>query len=428
MKNNDQQCFKWCITRACNPVEIHSERMTKILEKQAEKLDWEGVNFPASFSDINRFEKNNNMSIVVLGYDTEDGVSILRVPKENNEKTVILLLIKDKDGNKHYCLDNSLSRLLASQVSKGKRKRYFCHYCLNGFNTETSLMNHMEYCSIHDCVKTEYPKKEKNDVLKFNNRGRMHKVPFIIYVDFECFTKPLNAEVSNANAASQQDPNKSYTNQYQKHEPSGFCYYVKCFDDSLYDQDPVHYSKKSDDDNVAQIFVNSLDETVKKIYEKFKEPKKMIFTDEDKENYEKSTHYYVCEKYLGNIKIYNEKKGKYIDTGRPDKVRNYCHFTGKYRGAAHNKCNLKLKTPKFIPVIFHNLEGYDSHLFIKNFGVTEGDINCIPKNEEKYISFTKHVVVETIKKEEKEDKEEEEEEEEELEESEESDEEFEKNG
>ena len=242
-------------------MERDSERITKILRKQAEKLNWKGVNFPALFSGIDRFEKNNKMSVIVLGYDTEDEVSILRTPKEKNEKTVTLLLIKDKDGNKHYCLVKCLSRLLSHQVSKGKRKRYFCHYCLNGLNTETFLTNHKEYCLTHDCVKTEYPEKGKNDILKFINHGRMHKVPFVIYADFECFTKPLNND-------TQQDPNKSYTNQYQKHIPSGFSYYVKCFDDSERSersklsegtQYPVCYSKESDDDDVAQIFVNSLE-------------------------------------------------------------------------------------------------------------------------------------------------------------------------
>ena len=91
MKNNDQQCFKWCIARACNPVESHSERVTKKLQEQAEKLNWKGVNFPTSFSDIDRFEKNNMMSVVVLSYDTEDEVSILRTSKETNEKTVTLI-------------------------------------------------------------------------------------------------------------------------------------------------------------------------------------------------------------------------------------------------------------------------------------------------------------------------------------------------
>ena len=55
-----------------------------------------------------------------------------------------------------------------------------------------------------------------------------------------------------------------------------------------------------------------------------------------------------------------------------------------------------MRNPSFIPVFFHNLEGYDSHLFIRNLRVTDGDIKCIPKSEEKYISFTKEIVVDTI--------------------------------
>ena len=69
------------------------------------------------------------------------------------------------------------------------------------------------------------------------------------------------------------------------------------------------------------------------------------------------------------------------------------HYTGKYRGAACCSCNSKMKKPKFIPVIFHNLQNYDSHLFIKNLGVSEGEIDCIPNTEEKYISFTKEIIV-----------------------------------
>ena len=59
-------------------------------------------------------------------------------------------------------------------------------------------------------------------------------------------------------------------------------------------------------------------------------------------------------------------------------------------------CNLKYKVPSFITVVFHNLSGYDSHLFIKTFGNSEGDICYIPNNEENYISFTKQVTVDTF--------------------------------
>jgi len=72
-------------------------------------------------------------------------------------------------------------------------------------------------------------------------------------------------------------------------------------------------------------------------------------------------------------------------------VRDHCHFSGQFRGAAHNKCNLLFRKPKHVLVIFHNLSGYDSHLFIKNLGKTQGQIDCIPNNEEKYISFSKSI-------------------------------------
>ena len=64
-----------------------------------------------------------------------------------------------------------------------------------------------------------------------------------------------------------------------------------------------------------------------------------------------------------------------------------------FRGAAHEVCNMKYKVPKFFPVVFHNLSGYDSHLYIKTLRNSEGDISCIQKEEENYISFTKQVIV-----------------------------------
>ena len=96
----------------------------------------------------------------------------------------------------------------------------------------------------------------------------------------------------------------------------------------------------------------------------------------DKMFYDNSTLCKICCEELGK-----------------DRVRDYCHLSGKSRGAAHEVCNLKYKLPKFFPVVFHNLSGYDSPLFIKILGNIEGDISCIPNNEENYISFTKQVII-----------------------------------
>ena len=75
------------------------------------------------------------------------------------------------------------------------------------------------------------------------------------------------------------------------------------------------------------------------------------------------------------------------------KVRDHCHYTGKYRGPAHSLCSLRHTIPSYIPVIFHNLSGYDAHLFIKELRAKFKDIGVIAKNKEDYITFSVNVVV-----------------------------------
>ena len=92
-------------------------------------------------------------------------------------------------------------------------------------------------------------------------------------------------------------------------------------------------------------------------------------------------------------KSFNSAKACHICLGDfyclGDKVRDHCHYTGRYRGAAHSKCNLKYSIPNFIPIVFHNLSKYDSHLFIRELArvFNKEDIGCIAENKEKYISF-----------------------------------------
>ena len=102
----------------------------------------------------------------------------------------------------------------------------------------------------------------------------------------------------------------------------------------------------------------------------------MIFTRHDELVYDNFTNYH----------IYNEELGD-------DGVCDHYYLSGKFSGAAHEVCNLKYKVPTFLSVVFHNLSGYDSHLFITTLGNSEGDISCLPNNEENYISFTKQVIV-----------------------------------
>ena len=71
------------------------------------------------------------------------------------------------------------------------------------------------------------------------------------------------------------------------------------------------------------------------------------------------------------------------------KVRNHCHYTGKFRGAAHNICNLRYKVPKKIPVLFYNGSTYDYHFIIKQLAEDfKGQFECLGENTEKYITFS----------------------------------------
>ena len=108
------------------------------------------------------------------------------------------------------------------------------------------------------------------------------------------------------------------------------------------------------------------------------EKKKMIpLTTEEKIHYNNQKICYICKKEFNN----NDKKQQ--------KVKDHCHCTGKYRGAAHNICNLRYKVPKEIPVVFHNGSTYDYHFIIKELVKEfEGNFDCLGENTEKYITFS----------------------------------------
>ena len=368
LKNQDDKCFLWCVLRALNPVEKNKERVDKNLISKQDTLNMTGIKYPVSFRDIDRFESlNPNISITVLGYNQDERVYPLKVSKYTGcEHDITLMLLKDGE-NSHYCLVNNIGALLASQINNHKGTRNICLNCLNSFKCKKSLVDHKEYCYNNECVKTIMP--EPGTYLKFKNFLHSEKVPFVVYADIEALIK----EIHNCDP----NPNKSYTKKYQKHEPVSFSYYIKCFDNSVWEPILRTYTKSTPEgEDAMDVFIKWLEEDVKAIANI--KPKKMIFTEEDKERFNESKECWICEEPF-----------------KDNKVRDHCHYTGRYRGPACNSCNLKYRKPKFIPVFFHNLSGYDSHLFIKKLGSPDEkeNMDCIPNNEEKYISFSKNIKV-----------------------------------
>ncbi|XP_065664740.1 uncharacterized protein LOC136086372 [Hydra vulgaris] len=342
IKNEEEkQCFKWCIARGLNKKDNHPERVDKELKNQAEKINWDKLEFLVSLNQLIQFENSNqDISVNVYGYENSK-VHILHVSKNNNLKHLIDLLLISNGETNHYCLIKNLSKLLSSQTSNKHCKKYYCRNCLLGFNSEERLSNHKSYCETHDSVRIELP--QPNSTMQFTNHNKSIRVPFVVYADFESFIKL-------------------------------FCYYIKCFDKSFYKRSPITYTSTNETDDAAQKFVDSFHEDIIKICDMIKFPKKMIFTPEKKHNFKSATECHICREKLGK-----------------DKVRDHCHITGKYGGAAHQNRNLNYKIPKFFPLLFHNLSGYDSQLFIKI--LSGGKLSCISNNEEVYISFSRETKV-----------------------------------
>ena len=167
------------------------------------------------------------------------------------------------------------------------------------------------------------------------------------------------------------NPNESSTTKINKYTPLGYSIFTSCsFDES---RNKLNYYRGKD---CMKKFCKDLKEHATRItnYEK----KKIIpLTKDEKINYNDQKVCYICKKEFDTI----DKKSY--------KVRDHCHYTGKYRGAAHNICNLRYTVPKEIPVVFRNSSTYDYHFIIKELVKEfEGTFDCLGENTEKYITFS----------------------------------------
>ena len=366
IRNKDQKCFLWSVLRYLHPREKNDSRLSD-LKKYEFSLNTKGITFPMKVKDITKFENLNPdiPGINVFSNNDKNIIYPLREVKKECKNTIDLFLYEE-DGKFHYSLIKNFQRLIRSQITTRTDepiqicKRCFCH-----FTNPELLEKHMEYCYSNKSSFVKMPKSGSS--LHFKSYYKQLPIPFCVYADFECITKTMSSCCPN--------PEDSYNYNYQKHEPSGFCFYAKGIAGKKIK--PIIFTKSSDDEDVAKIFVEKLTEMTKGIYNDFYcKPKKLVMTSETQKEFNNAVNCYICGYKLNK-----------------DRVRDHCHFTGEYRGAAHNKCNLMCKKPRILPVIFHNLQGYDAHLFIKQLAKLDGKLDCIPSTEEKYISFSKTIKV-----------------------------------
>ena len=132
------------------------------------------------------------------------------------------------------------------------------------------------------------------------------------------------------------------------------------------------------DSNCVEKFCEHVISEANRLYRSFRESPRAPLTKLQVKEYNKVRECHICFKPFSKI---------------DRKVRDHCHYSGLYRGAAHSSCNLQYKIPNYIPVVFHNLAGYNAHLFIRELARYTTDIGVIAKNTQDYISFSIKVEV-----------------------------------
>ena len=260
----------------------------------------------------------------------------------------------------------SLSRLFRG-ITANNNGDFYCLGFLHSFRTDNALKRYERLCD-NDYCHVEMP-TEDNNILKYNNGEKSLKASFTIYANLECL---LIKEQS-----CQNNPKEPYTERKAKHEPSG---YSLSLISSFNSKENKHNVNRGRD--CIEKFCKDLKELATKIIN-YEEKEMIPLTDSENKFYEEQEVCHICQKEFCYDK--NEKKKFKIY----QKVRDHCHYTGKFRGAAHSICNLNYKVPKEIPVKIHNGSTYDYHFIIKELAEEfKGQFECLGENTEKYITFS----------------------------------------
>ena len=293
------------------------------------------------------------------------------------------LLLITKDEKKHYVLIKDFNAFMHNQ-SKHKERKHFCMYCLQCFSSERISANHLNNCLTINAAQAINMPKQGENILKFNNFHKQLPVPFVIYADFEAITKKVQGCEQSEEMKKDKD-RRSYTEAYQTQEDCGYGYKVVCCYDDKYNKYTRIYRRENAVYKLMEKMLEEVEYCKAVIKKHFNKP--LVMTEVDEQYFKTMDGCHICgEKY----------------TDEDVRIRDHCHITGKFRGSAHQECNLRVKPENIkIPVIFHNLRGYDSHLIMQQIGEIANkhgymnkkgekqdlNINAIPNNMEKNKAF-----------------------------------------
>ncbi|XP_065180192.1 uncharacterized protein LOC135810627 [Sycon ciliatum] len=363
IKNNDDRCLMWALLSALHPIDNNPQRVSRYTQ-YVDELRFDGVMFPATLRDVPKVELQNGLAINVFGYEG----NLYPLYLSERQETPINLLLHDN----HFTWIKNFSRACEN---KNKRATHYCLRCLSAHKTADSLQHHSERCQVMKPVPVVMP-TAKDSILKYTNLKHRMVAPYIIYADTEAIIEPM------------EEQHGSSTVRTARHVPCSIRYAA------IQSNGEVRGEFDDCSENAIHNFFDSLKELEGSIQEDLADIKPIRMTAELELEFQNAVHCWICDEVLGE-----------------DRVRDHDHLTGDYRGAAHYQCNIQLSIyphRQIIPVVFHNLKGYDAHHLIAHIGMTEveeveyedsnqrkrikkvGEISVIANNMEKYISFKWH--------------------------------------
>ena len=365
IKNNDELCFVWSCIASRHLPQNHAERMTHY-EAFKDEFQYNKEDMPMKVNKISKFEKANNVHINVYSLDDDGKTKIpVHISKHPSEEVINLFLY-----NNHYSLIKTFNRF------SGGTHDYTCPRCMKSYANTESFNHHTSLCKDLNENGSSVIMPEENTFTQFNDYSKQKRLPVVMYSDFECSLMDTTGyKKTNKSTMEEETVSKDYIS--KKHVANSYRIRIVSDVDLQIPLDYEYVGEETDIHFVKQIC--ELERTITfRLRELSKENIKPKLTKAEQLKFLSAKECILCGEEL---------KG--------DRVRDHCHFTGKYEGACHKKCNVKatqlFKGNIKIPLFFHNAN-YDKNCFINAFRVLKGDeyikkIGGVPCNMEIFKSL-----------------------------------------